>query len=187
MQINMIIENQSVVNEFLKDYKSSYDKYFEGKQYLIKDGDYWSVVVGYCVPSFPPSKVVKPCCHHLSVSLYVWLLFAHHQKQKIDTKYVVNNRGELLIVHSWLKDAIRNSTVKGKVLSDILAFINDIFKMSHPEYDLNMSPSLLLKSFDKYRVKTCEICGKEFYGLAKSKYCSNACRCKAKRQKSHSK
>ncbi|WP_231996556.1 hypothetical protein [Helicobacter cinaedi] len=51
-----------------------------------------------------------------------------------------------------------------------------------PHCQKPINPASLLKTQDK-ETKECIVCSKSFTGSKKSKFCSNACRCKAYQRK----
>ncbi|MGC8979504.1 hypothetical protein [Caldisericum sp.] len=165
--IKLIVMNQQVVNEFKKDFHLAYKKYFENKSYVVQNGRDWSVIVGFCIPYIYKTDTITGW-HYLTIELDISLLITYYQSQKKSMQGLKDNRGE-------------DKYIQKMVSADVIAFINDVMQMSG--HDFEISASHALKGFDRLQIKRCQICNREFYGLAKSKYCSNACRCKAKRQK----
>jgi len=61
--------NQNLVEEFLTDFRSAYNKYFENKPFLFKESEEWSITAGFAKMYFPNSF------NKYHQTTYLWIKF----------------------------------------------------------------------------------------------------------------
>ena len=178
MYLEMVVRNQNVVKEFVENFYRAFEKYFEGKDYLVKKGDRWSVVVGFCQPYFPHQTIKRHDLTHLTVRLDISLLI----EMQVREQGTFNNlKGRVDLVSRYLEqEGKKNKELLKRVSKQVISFVNDISLMCNGEEVIFVGSAL--KEFDVAE-KTCPVCGRRFVGSNKRKYCSNACRAKAYRSR----
>ena len=180
MYLEMVIRNQNIVKEFVENFYKAFEKYFEGKDYLVKKGDKWSVVVGFCQPYFPHQRVKRHELTHLTVSLDIGLLMEMQMREQGDYDSLKDRAGGCLVSRYLEQEGRKDKELLKKVSKHVISFINDISLMCNGEEVIFIGSAL--KEFDVTE-KTCPVCGRKFIGSNKRKYCSNACRAKAHRSR----
>jgi hypothetical protein len=179
MYLQLVVKNQNIVKKFINNFKETYNKYFERKPYLIKNGDYWSVTVGFLKPYFPHQVVKTNNLILLSVELDIDMLIAKEMKRRVK-KNLTDNEGDYLVERYLTQEGKKNKDILKKVSLLVVQFINDVSQMCNSENVIYLGSAL--KSLDLQK-KICKVCGKEFIGSGKRIYCSEACKQKAKRQR----
>jgi hypothetical protein len=132
MYLQLVVKNQNVVKKFLGNFYEAYSRYFEGKPYLIKKGDRWSVTVGFLKPYFPNQLVKTNGLTLLSVELDVGMLIAEEMKRRVKEN-LTDNEGGYLVECYLIQEGKKNKDVLKKVSLLVAQFINDISKMCNSE------------------------------------------------------
>ena len=180
MYLEMVVRNQNVVKEFVEDFYKAFEKYFEGKDYLVKKGDRWSVSVGFCQPYFPHQTIKRHDLTHLTVRLDISLLIEMQMRKQGEFNNLRDRVGGCLVSRYLEQEGKKDKELLKRVSKQVISFVNDISLMCNGEEVIFIGSAL--KEFDVTE-KTCPICGRKFVGSNKRKYCSDACRSKAYRMR----
>lgn len=133
--MELLVRNQYVVDEFLKNFRAAYNKHFEGKNFLKKSGDRWSVVVSFSKIYFPKKDMFLGYVD-LVVSLETEILkeCLYREKNKEKVKNLKDNEGGFLVARFCAQEAENDPEIVEEVNKLKKEFIEYVEKMQKNTY-----------------------------------------------------